>query len=615
MTIQMVSRFRVKKLSPKHPLPIYKESQLPELIDPASIQRSVPQIETGVEKEEEEEHDLQAAISAHQAAVTTGAKIETYIPTPDASSTIDRKQYELFYKKKFKEPSTLIRFSSTVEDTSGCPYVMDDLDETFLNKYNTDHTTLSEDDFEKIMYQFESITKEKLPHLHLDISHIPDFKNFMKLVPESSFLHSRAAVLLEPIFNHWRKRKQERSGESIIPELKYEDLVKNEIDPYVCFRRRETKPVRKTRRSDQQSLERLRKLRSEMEMARNLLEMVLRREKIRKESMVLEHTVFDKRCKLREYQKILGIKEDDDLLFQTKKKRKASIGSGATIKIPLHRLKRDAVHVEKSPAQLAIEADLAKKKKLDAPYEDVTECSYQPFPIPLPTQFFQPLSNGIRYRKRIGRGGRIFIDRTGYKRPSTTFGKTKPGANNQPIDKYMFDSDSNNEESDVEIDEMDDSYLKHRTQLLSEMELRSLVTVPFLTPMNMMNIQAVKAKQAATVASNNSAAAAAASSQRLSIATGASSLESNANNSRVSSPNNVSAHPIKKQMSRSRMTPQQAAVAMANGMIAANMAAVVNGSSSQSRTAVQMALAAAQQQRQQQQQRVNMNKEITSPAP
>jgi hypothetical protein len=54
-----------------------------------------------------------------------------------------------------------------VEDTSGCPYCMDEIDDVFLNKFNKDHTTLSEDDFEKIMYQFESITKDKLPHLHL----------------------------------------------------------------------------------------------------------------------------------------------------------------------------------------------------------------------------------------------------------------------------------------------------------------------------------------------------------------------------------------------------------------------------------------------------------------
>ena len=55
MVNQMVSRFRVKKLSPKHPLPVYKEYQLPDLSDAANIQRAVPQIETGVEKEEEEE--------------------------------------------------------------------------------------------------------------------------------------------------------------------------------------------------------------------------------------------------------------------------------------------------------------------------------------------------------------------------------------------------------------------------------------------------------------------------------------------------------------------------------------------------------------------------------
>jgi hypothetical protein len=133
---------------------------------------------------------------------------------------------------------------------------------------------------------------------------------------------------VEPVFAHWRHRKIERHGLSIIPDLKMDESLKNEVDPYICFRRRETKPVRKTRRTDQQSLERLRKLRSEMEKARNLLEMVLRREKIRKEGIVLEHTVFDKKCKLREYQRTLGIKEDEDLLMPSKKKRKTSIGSG-----------------------------------------------------------------------------------------------------------------------------------------------------------------------------------------------------------------------------------------------------------------------------------------------
>lgn len=216
------------------------------------------------------------------------------------------------------------------------------------------------------------------------------------------------------------------------------------------------------------------------------------------------------------------------------------------------------------------------------------------------------MANGIRYRKRIGRGGRIFIDRAGYGHSKNVSGKSKPGMamteyERNNANRFEFDSDSSDQESDIEIDEMQDSYLRHRAQLLSEMELRSLVTIPFLTPMNMMNIQATRASQAAAVAAAN-AAAAAASSQRLSVATGASVLESNANpSSRASSPNS-SPHPLKRQASRSRMTPQQAAVAMANGMIAANMAAVVNNSSTQNRNAVQMAIAAAQQQQQQQQQ-------------
>lgn len=217
--------------------------------------------------------------------------------------------------------------------------------------------------------------------------------------------------ILETVYGHWKTRRGERNGDTIFPQLRYEDKLKNEIDPYVCFRRREQKPVRKTRRTDQQSLERLRKLRTEMESARNLLEMVLRREKIRKEGLVLEHAVFEKRCKLREFQRQLGIKEDEDLMPVSKKKRKTSLESGssgyvkqrkkneqkkrsyvgsflltlfkrrhllsATIKIPLNKLKRDGFDIrqEKNPLQLAIQAELARKQEQDAGYEDVTEVS------------------------------------------------------------------------------------------------------------------------------------------------------------------------------------------------------------------------------------------------
>lgn len=410
----------------------------------------------------------------------------------------------------------------------------------------------------------------------------------MEHLPEYSKIKSFSNLAV--IYKYWRARRIERGGKPIIPQLKFEEALKNETDPYVCFRRRETKPIRKTRRTDQQSLERLRKLRTEMEMARNLLEMVLRREKIRKEGLILEHTVFEKKRTLYDYQRKLGIKEDDDLLPLSKKKRKISLegSSGATIKIPLHKLNR----IHKSPAQLAIEAEIARKRELDLPYEDVTACPYQPFPISTPQQFFQSFTNtngktkpnhtGPRFRKRMGRNGRIFIDRIGYEPTNESHGgKTLPGAYNVTTQYYgthHFDSDMSEDEECKDIDEMDSLYLKHRVQLLSETELRNLVTVPFLTPMNMINNQVRRAAPSSLSAVTPTPPPIRIPSQQQPPSPG------------------ISTTPIKRQNSRTKMTPQEAAVAMANGMIAANLSAVVNGSANPNKAAMQMAMAAAQQQ-------------------
>ncbi|KAI8089939.1 enhancer of polycomb-like-domain-containing protein [Halteromyces radiatus] len=626
MASQMVSRFRVKKLSPKHPLPVYKESQLPDLTDPTNLQRSVPQIETGVEKEEEEEHDLQAAISAAQAAVTTGAQVERYIPTPDASRVIPTKAYNSLYIKKFKEPSTLIRFSSTVEDCTGCPYVMDDDDDLFLKKFNKKRksNTITEDRFEEIMWALETIIQQQLPHLSVDPSQLPDYDAFQSLIPPQSDLLSTPGF--DDIFEHWRQRRAHRAGKPIIPVLQYEDVVKNEVDPYVCFRRRETKSVRKTRRTDQQSLERLRRLRNEMEMARNLLEMVLKREEIRKEGLMLEQTIFEKKCKFREYQRILGIKEDDDLLATPKKKRKGmsiDSGSGTTIKIPLNKLKRDAFEgrIEKSPIQLAIENEIIKKKEQDAPFEDVTECPYQPFPQPIPQLFYTPLfspdslssASQPQFRRRLGRNGRLFLDRTGYHCRSLhdLKGKSKPYEMYlKARERYRFDTDyafddddddEYNKDNDViEVDMMQDSYLQHRAQLLSEGDIRNLITIPFLTPSSMTQQKTVSSSHQPSISTSSSSISAPIVSSPTTTTSTGSPLTNGTNG--VSSA--LSPTIIKRQNSRSRVTPQQAAVAMANGMMAANMAAAVNHSGHQNKSAIQMAMAAAQQShsRQQQQQ-------------
>lgn len=182
-----------------------------------------------------------------------------------------------------------------------------------------------------------------------------------------------------------------------------DEALRDDSDPYVCFRRRETKPVRKTRRTDQQSMEKLRKLRAELETARSLLEMVTRREKLRKESLLMEHSILNQRCLLREMQQQLDIKDEHDL-FPIKKKRKTEAYSGyaqalqflylaqftwtciinrhslfffnysTRIKIPINKLKRDAYDADKkSAAQAAIDAEVARRRERNLGFEDVTD--------------------------------------------------------------------------------------------------------------------------------------------------------------------------------------------------------------------------------------------------
>ena len=92
----------------------------------------------------------------------------------------------------------------------------------------------------------------------------------------------------------------------------------DDADPYVCFRRREVRQIRKTRGRDAQSAEKLRRLRKELDDARMLVMMIKQREIARKEQIVLERQLFRQRCEVKETKRKLGIKGDDDDLINQK---------------------------------------------------------------------------------------------------------------------------------------------------------------------------------------------------------------------------------------------------------------------------------------------------------
>ncbi|OZJ02356.1 hypothetical protein BZG36_04472 [Bifiguratus adelaidae] len=494
-------RFRSRKLSPSQRLAIYQAWELPDVNEAscAVLGRTVDAVETGVDKEEEELRDLAQVLAtgylkpASNAAVTTGEVTpQLYIPTPDASKCIEDERYKSLYeRRKFTQPSTFIRYSSTLEDASCVDYCMDEVDEKWLTTFNQKQahnksTRLSENDFERLMSQFEQIADERVPFLHMDPSDIPshtellcDFpKDFTPLLP-----------FAEHIYTHWKHRRITRAGRPINPTLKLDETARNESDPYVCFRRRETKPIRKTRRSDQLTVERLSRLRKDLQTALSLVHMVVKRERARKECLQNEVVLFQKRLQLYEMQKSLGISETAILIPPViKTKHEGS----TTIKIPLGRVRREEeTRSNAAIEQAAYERELVHRREQNARYEDVTENPYHPFLQSTPHQYYRSIQfadspnvstyRQPSYRRRVGRGGRLFIDRR-VPRELLSFSATDwddDQAVRSQHNQFDFDDDGESDDEAIEYDYWHSRTVDYRCGLLKEPDLRNLVTTPF----------------------------------------------------------------------------------------------------------------------------------------
>jgi hypothetical protein len=110
-------------------------------------------------------------------------------------------------------------------------------------------------------------------------------------------------------------------------------------------------------------------------------------------------------------------------------------------------------------------------------------------------------------------------------------------------------------------------YLSYSSGLLQETELRNLITIPSLNPNTI-------------------------TAQQVGIILPAQALKTQAPNDPSRSQQTI---PIKRQSSKQRLTPQQAALAMTNDMIAANVAAAV-GTPHRDKASMQLALQQFQQQ-------------------
>ncbi|XP_075936338.1 enhancer of polycomb homolog 1 isoform X1 [Anarhichas minor] len=267
--------FRARALDASKPLPVFRCEDLPDLHEYASINRAVPQMPTGMEKEEESEHHLQRAISAQQ--VYGEKRDNMVIPVPEAERNITH--YESLYPGEFKMPKQLIHIQPFSLDTEQPDYDLDSEDETFVNKLKKkmEITALQ---FEEMIDRLEKGSGQQLVSLQ-----------------EAKLLLKDDDELIKEVFDYWSRKRKTSKGSSFIPNVKQEKRDGSSTsDPYVAFRRRTEKmQTRKNRKNDEASYEKMLKLRRDLSRAVTILEMIKRREKSKRELLHLTLEIVEKR--------------------------------------------------------------------------------------------------------------------------------------------------------------------------------------------------------------------------------------------------------------------------------------------------------------------------------
>ncbi|KAG4034060.1 hypothetical protein MFRU_003g00360 [Monilinia fructicola] len=511
---------RQKKLNRSTHQQILREDQI-ESAEYDSLQGQY-KVETGVEKAEENEYHLQAALAANHSSSDKDAPQE--IPAPPAKEGTDI-DYESLYSRKFDKPATYIRFSQTVEECTGCQYNMSTEDDKFLKDYNKKRTLsnqqLSEDGFEKLMELFEETADTHTPYAAVDNT-LVSFETMKEAIKERG--EEKIPAYVKDIYEYWKSRRQDCGNRGIQPSLRFE--THQEIDgddPYVCFRRREVRAHRKTRARDMQITDKVRRLRKEMEEARHLIKMATERETYKKQLLQCERSIFESRSEIKSLKVKLGIKSDpDDELLINQKKRKALDFQNVQRPLPPIRIpaRNDARGIEMDMTllsdQLAQKENMMQRELEEKSAQHVKwnlnyiDCTREPLlPVegqssstgfrPATAQYSQylltppssvtsesfdqaspvnqdkPDTVTVRYctppeeddhrtqpayRRRIGRGGRLWIDRRGM---STAASK----GTEKKDDRWKYDQDDDEDDGQpvYEVDPYDTNPLRFRSTI------------------------------------------------------------------------------------------------------------------------------------------------------
>ncbi|XP_008284192.1 enhancer of polycomb homolog 2 [Stegastes partitus] len=164
-------------------------------------------------------------------------------------------------------------------------YDMDSEDETLLNRLNR-KMELRPLQFETMVDRLEKASTHQLVSLS-----------------EAKLLLNEDDYLLKSVYDYWVRKRKHCRGPSLVPHVKQEKRDgSTNSDAYVAFRRRTEKmQTRKNRKNDEASYEKMLRLRREFSRTVTILEMIKRREKSKRELLHLTLEVVERRYQMGDF--------------------------------------------------------------------------------------------------------------------------------------------------------------------------------------------------------------------------------------------------------------------------------------------------------------------------
>lgn len=275
------STLRSRALDTGKPLQIYRKEEVEDVdIQPA---RGIQYVFTGMEKAEEEEKHLQEILTAQVLGLQKHHE-DLFIPCPEYHEDQD---YNKLYRGNWRKPSQYVHAQPFFYEDYPA-YDMDEEDHRFLKEEIADRwkLELSGRMFEEMISQLE---------LNSETSTIS--------LGEAKLLLKGEDDIILLVYEYWLKKRL-RLKHSLVSIFRGEKVgcTADKRNPYVAFRRRfEKMQTRRNRKSDENSYTVMLKLRRDLHRAVTLLGFVRTREQIKKSRLEVELEVLEGRVKAKDW--------------------------------------------------------------------------------------------------------------------------------------------------------------------------------------------------------------------------------------------------------------------------------------------------------------------------